>query len=116
VGEELKLLEDWLSNPETKEDFQKETIMQSGEEFQHEEQLDEVGLMPSQRDDRGTEELAEIKLSEEMVEQQLSNIVAELESAVEWQANATGDEVSMGDQMIFPLICMKNWKPWEKEK
>jgi hypothetical protein len=33
-----------------------------------------------------------------MVEKKLSNIVVELEFCSEWKANATGDEVSMGDQ------------------
>jgi hypothetical protein len=38
-----------------------------------------------------------------MVEQQLNNIVAELEYIVEWKANATGDEISMGDQDDLPF-------------
>jgi hypothetical protein len=96
---ELKMLEDWLRNPETEEDYQKDAVMKSGEEFQPEEQLDEVGLVPTQRDDRRAEKNWQREnLSEEMVEQQLSNIVVEVESAVEWQENATGDEVNMGDQ------------------
>jgi hypothetical protein len=69
-------------------------------------ELDEVGLMPAQGDDKETEELIERKLSEEMAEQQLSNIAAELEYAVEWQANSTCNEVSMGDQDDFPFdLC-----------
>jgi hypothetical protein len=52
--------------------------------------------MPAQRDEKRTKELTEIKLLGEMVEHQLSNIVAELESIVEWQANAIGDEVNIG--------------------
>jgi hypothetical protein len=62
--------------------------------------------MPSRGDDRETKELAERKLSEEMAEQQLSNIVVELEHVVEWQANATGDETSMGDHDDIPFdLC-----------
>jgi len=38
-----------------------------------------------------------------MAEKQLSNIVAKLESVVEWQVNATGDEVSMGYQDDLPF-------------
>jgi hypothetical protein len=59
---ELKMLEDWLRNPETEEDCQKDAVMKSGEEFHPEEQLDEVGLLPAQGDDRREEELVEIKL------------------------------------------------------
>jgi hypothetical protein len=52
------------------------------------------------------ETLIERKLSEEIVEQQLSKIVVEMESAVEWQVNATGDEISMGDQDDLPIdLC-----------
>jgi hypothetical protein len=91
--------------------------MRSGEEFQHEEQLENVELMPTQRDDRRAEELTERGLSEEIVEQQLNNIVAEFEPAVEWQVNATSDEVSMGDQIDLPFdLCVKKWKLWEKER
>jgi len=54
--------------------------------------------MPAQGDDRRTEELEEIKLSEEMVDKQLDNISTELKSAVEWQENTTGDEIRMGYQ------------------
>jgi hypothetical protein len=42
------------------------------------------------------------KLLEEMVQNQLNNIVVELESVVEWQAN-TADEDSMGDQDDLPF-------------
>jgi hypothetical protein len=43
------------------------------------------------------ETLMERKLSQEIVEQQFSKIVVEMEYAVEWQVNSTGDEISMGD-------------------
>jgi hypothetical protein len=62
------MLEDWLRNPETEEAFYKDAVMRSGEKFHHEEQLENVELMPVEGDDKRTEELTEEKLSEEMVE------------------------------------------------
>jgi hypothetical protein len=42
-------------------------------------------------------------LSEEIVEKQLSEETAELESAVEWQVKATEEEDNMGDQVDLPF-------------
>jgi hypothetical protein len=39
----LKILEDWLHNPEPEDGFQ-ETVMPDGAECQHEDQLEEVGV------------------------------------------------------------------------
>jgi len=78
--EKLKLLEDWLSDPVTKEDFQKETVMQSEEELHPKEQLDGAGFVPAQGE---IEELEEAKLSEKMAEHRLSNMAAEFEPAEE---------------------------------
>jgi hypothetical protein len=51
--------------------------------------------------------LAEAKLSEEEVEQRLSDEIAELESAAEWPASATGGEKDdKGDHDDLP-ICRK---------
>jgi hypothetical protein len=101
VGEELKMLEDWLSNPGTEEDCQRDAVVKSEEEFQPEEQLDEAGLVPAQG-----EELTEGELSEEMVEQQLSSMVVEFGPVVEWKASATGDRSNMGDQIDLPIdLC-----------
>jgi hypothetical protein len=61
------------------------------------EQLEEAGVEPTQ------EELTEANLSEEEVEQQLSDETAELESAAGWQANATEEENNMGDQDDLPF-------------
>jgi hypothetical protein len=43
--------------------------------------------------------MTEVNLSEEEVEQQLSGETAELESATEWPASATGDEDNMKGQI-----------------
>jgi hypothetical protein len=48
------------------------------ETYQHELQLEEVGIKPMQ------EELIGVSLSEEVVEQQFSGETAELESVTEW--------------------------------
>jgi hypothetical protein len=125
---ELEMLEDWLNNPEPVDDFHEKTIMhivgeehstellrsfsqeveqemtaalkpatEDESEFQSEEQLEEAG-------DEPTEELAEASLSEEEVEQQLSNETAEMEFAAGWQAKATGDgENNKGDQDDPPI-------------
>jgi hypothetical protein len=61
--------------------------------YQHGEQLEEVGVEPTQ------EEMTEVNLSEEEAEQQLSGETAELESATEWPASATGDEDNMKVQI-----------------
>jgi hypothetical protein len=60
-----------------------------GGAYQPREKLEEVGVEPTQ------EELKEANLSEEEAEQQLSGETAELESATEWPASATGDEDNM---------------------
>jgi uncharacterized protein YpmB len=60
------------------------------------------------------ETLTERKLSEGIVEQHLSKIVVEVESAMEWKANATRDEINMGDQDDLPIYCVKNLRPWRK--
>jgi hypothetical protein len=62
--------------------------------------LDEVGIVPAQEE---IEELVEAKLSEEITEQQLSNIAAEFEPTVEWKSNATGDENCMGYWEYLPI-------------
>jgi hypothetical protein len=93
---ELEILEDWLNNLGPEGGFQ-ETVMLDGEEYQPEEQLEEAGVEPTQ------EELAGVSLSEEIVEQQFSEETAELESATEWQAKATGYEDIMRDQVDLPF-------------
>jgi hypothetical protein len=56
-----------------------------------------VGDTPTQ------EELTEANMSEEEAEQQLSDETIELESAAEWQTNATKEEENdMGDQDDLP--------------
>jgi hypothetical protein len=50
-----------------------------------------------------TRELEEDSLSEEIVEKQLSDEPAELESAAEWQVKATEEENNMGDQDDLPF-------------
>jgi hypothetical protein len=47
------------------------------------------------------EKLAEDSLLEEIVEQQLSDGSAELESTTEWPVSTVGDEVSMGDHIVL---------------
>jgi hypothetical protein len=44
--QELEMLENWLNNPEPEGGFQA-ILMQIGEEYQHEEQLDEFGVVPA---------------------------------------------------------------------
>jgi hypothetical protein len=109
VGEELKMLEDWLSNPSTEEDCQRDAVVKSEEEFHPEEQLDEAGLVPAQG-----EELTEGELSGEMVEQKLSSMAVEFGPAVEWKAVPQEIETTWEIRLIFPLICVKEWKPWRK--
>jgi hypothetical protein len=91
----LKLLEDWLDNPELEKYFQ-DAVMERVVECQHEEQLEEVG-------DVSAEELTGFELSEEMAQQKSSKEVAEYESEGKWQASARGDEDNMGDQDNPPL-------------
>jgi hypothetical protein len=139
---ELEMLEDWLNHLEPVDDCHEETVMQmlaeehseellknfsQGDEqlmmtvmprhaaedegkFQSEEQLEEAGDMPA-------EELVEAKLSEKEAEQQLSDRIAELESAAEWQLNATKEEEDgMGDLVDLP-ICREEvqWSKLQKE-
>jgi hypothetical protein len=145
---ELEMLEDWLNHPEPVDDCHEETVMQmiaeeNSEEslrifsqgaeqmmtavprhatedegkFQSEEQLEEAGIQPAQG------ELAEAKLSEKEAEQQLSDRIAELESATEWQLNATREEeYGMGDLVDLPICreevqwskLQKESQPWEQ--
>jgi hypothetical protein len=125
---ELEMLEDWLKNPEPVDDFHEQTVMQIlGEEdstkllrnfsqeaeqemtaalkpateneaeFQSGEQLEEAGDEPAG-------ELAEAKLSEREVEQQLSDETAEMNFAAEWQVKATRDgENHKGDRVDLPI-------------
>jgi hypothetical protein len=59
-----------------------------GGAYQSEEQLGEVGLEPTQRE----------------LEFELSNEIAELESAIEWQVKAMRDgEDGMGDHDDLPI-------------
>jgi hypothetical protein len=64
-----------------------------GGTYQPGEQLEEVGVEPTQ------EEMTEVNLSEEEDEKQLSGEIAELDSAIEWPTNATGDEDNMKVQI-----------------
>jgi hypothetical protein len=59
--------------------------------------------------------LMERRLSEGIAEQQLNNSVVEVESAVEWQANATGDEINMGDQDDMPIYLCEELEALGKE-
>jgi hypothetical protein len=68
-----------------------------GGAYQPGEQLEEVGVEPTQ------EEMTEANMSEEEVEKQLSDETAELESAAGWQDNATEEENNMGDQDDLPI-------------
>jgi hypothetical protein len=63
---ELKLLEDRLILPDIEEYFPRDAVVKSGEEFQPEDQLENVGLVPAEKDDRRAEGLAEGELSEEI--------------------------------------------------
>jgi hypothetical protein len=67
--------------------------------------------------------MAEAKLSEKEAEQQLSDRIAELESAAEWQLNATREEEDgMGDLVDLPICreevqwsrLQKESQPWEQ--
>jgi hypothetical protein len=53
--------------------------------------------------------LGEAKLSEEIVEQHLSNMAAKFEPVVEWQANSIGEEKCMGYREDLPI------DPYDKE-
>jgi hypothetical protein len=46
---DLNMLEDWLDNQEPEDHCQKIAMLE-GEEYQHEEQLEEVGVEPRQED------------------------------------------------------------------
>jgi hypothetical protein len=134
---ELEMLEDWLNHLEPVDDCHEKTSMQMiGEEhskeslrifshgveqmmtvmlrhaakdegeFQFEEQLEEAGAEP-----------AEEKLSKKEVEQQLSDRIAELESAADWQLNAKKEEEDvMGDLVDLP-ICREEvqWSRLQKK-
>jgi hypothetical protein len=65
--------------------------------------LEDVEFMSTQGDDKGEEELTEVYMTREMAKKQLSGNDVEMESVVEWQANATGDEIFMGDQGDLPI-------------
>jgi hypothetical protein len=71
------------------------SIAEGESEFQSEEKLEEVGDTP-------TRELAEEKMSEEEFDKRLSDKTAELNFAVEWQAEAREEENSMGDLVDLP--------------
>ena len=91
---DFKALEDWLYRPKPKGGCQQ--IAMPKETHQHELQLEEAGIEP-------TEELTGISLSEEVVEQQFSGETVELESAVEWPIRVTRDEIRVGDQDDRPI-------------
>jgi hypothetical protein len=93
--QEMKMLEDWLNNPEPEKDCQ-DAVMQRETGCQHEEKLEEAEDMP-------TREMTEVNLSEEEVEQQLSGETAELESATEWSTSAIGNEDDVGDQIDLSI-------------
>jgi hypothetical protein len=82
--------------------IQQAKLETDGGAYHPEEQLEGVGDMPTQ------EELTEANLSEEEVEQQLSDETAELDPAAGWKDNATKEEENdMGDQDDLPLIRKK---------
>jgi hypothetical protein len=66
--------------------------------YQPKEQLEEVGVEPTQ------EKVTESNLSEEEAKQHLSDETTELESAARWQDKAIGDgEKIKGDQYDLPI-------------
>jgi hypothetical protein len=65
------------------------------ETHQHELQLEEVGIEPDK-------EMTGVNLSEEVVEQQFSGEIAELEYATEWLVTVTKYESNMGVQYDTP--------------
>jgi hypothetical protein len=78
--------------------------------FQYEDKMEEAGA-------KLAEELAEAKLLEKEAEQQLSDRIEKLESAVEWQLNDTKEkEDGMGDLVDLP-ICREvvQWSKLQKE-
>jgi hypothetical protein len=88
-----------LDHPEPEDGCQKIAKLE-GDEYQHEEHMEEVGDVPA-------EELKEAKLSEEVVEQKLSKELVELESTVGWKFKATEEKTSMGDQDDLPFDVYK---------
>jgi hypothetical protein len=80
--------------------IQQDKLEMDGGEYHPQEQMEEVGLEPTQG------EMEEANLSEELIEQQFSQEdTAELESAIGWQTKATryGDNIR-GIRLIYPLI------------
>jgi hypothetical protein len=71
------------------------TVMQREGEFQSEEQLEEVGVVPAG-------ELAEVELSEEMVKKQLSKETAELSLQGSGKSRPQVMETTWEIKMIFP--------------
>jgi hypothetical protein len=72
-----------------------------GEEFKSGDQLEGVGS--------ALVELTQVNLSEGIIEKHFSEEAAELNSAMEWQVDATGDEVSLGDHIGLPIeMCDEN--------
>ena len=65
----------------------------SGGAYQPGEQLEEVGVEPTQ------EEMPEVNLLEEEAEKKLSGETAKLESSTEWPVSATRDENNMKVQI-----------------
>jgi len=88
--QELRLLEEWICHPGTKEDFQN-AFMHIEVEPQYKEHLEEVGYIP-------TEEMTEVNLSGEIVEKHLNDETIELDSTTEWLASATRGEGRKGDE------------------
>jgi len=58
---QLNMLEDWLRNLEMKEDYKEDAVMRRGEKIQHEEQLENAEIRPTQGDNRRVEELEKRK-------------------------------------------------------
>jgi hypothetical protein len=91
---ELKALEGCLNNPKPEGGCQE--IAMPEETHQHDLQLGETRI-------ELVEELTGVNLSKEVAEQKFSGKTAELESATEWPANVTRDEINMGYQDDTPI-------------
>jgi len=99
---DLKMLEDWLDNPKLEGGYQE--ISMPGETCQHELQLEEDGIEP-------TEELTVVSISKEIAEKKLSDEIAESEFAAKWPVNVTRDERNMGDLDDLPLEQHEEFQP-----
>jgi hypothetical protein len=96
MGYGVEVTRGLVGQSKTREGLLRDSHAKKKAEYQHEEQLEETGDVP-------TEELTKVNLPEEEAEQRLSKESAELESTMKWYVKATSNGERVGDQVYLPF-------------